>query len=176
VSTAALATFEDLVARHQVEVLRVCRTILRDEHLGADAAQETFVRLWRRIAEGREPEKTSAWLRRVAVSTSLDLARTRIARKREAQIAETLADTRTVAPDAGEWVERFERALAELSDGQRTVFLLRHEGGMALSEVAETLGVSLPTVKTQFARACLKLQEKLAKFRPEGRPDRRRTT
>jgi RNA polymerase sigma factor (sigma-70 family) len=62
---------------------------------------------------------------------------------------------------------RFEAALAELPEGQRTVFLLRHDGGLALSEVAETLDVSLPTVKTQFARACLKLQAKLAAFAPD---------
>jgi DNA-directed RNA polymerase specialized sigma24 family protein len=58
----------------------------------------------------------------------------------------------------------FERALLELPDGQRTVFLLRHEGGLTLAEVADALGVAVPTAKTQFARACLKLQEKLAPF------------
>ena len=53
-------------------------------------------------------------------------------------------------------------------EGQRTVFLLRHEGGLPLAEVAETLGVALPTVKTQFARACLKLQSRLRPYRPNG--------
>jgi RNA polymerase sigma factor (sigma-70 family) len=68
---------------------------------------------------------------------------------------------------AAELARRFERALSELSEGQRTVFLLRHSGDLTLSEVAETLDVALPTVKTQFARACLKLQEKLATYRPD---------
>ena len=47
---------------------------------------------------------------------------------------------------------------------QRTVFVLRHSGGLRLREVAETLGLALPTVKTHFARACLKLQTTLAAF------------
>jgi RNA polymerase sigma-70 factor (ECF subfamily) len=64
---------------------------------------------------------------------------------------------------------RFERAVALLPEGQRTVFLLRHEGGLTLAEVAETLGLQLSTVKTQFARACLKLQSILSAFRPETR-------
>jgi len=68
-----------------------------------------------------------------------------------------------------ELAESFERALERLSDGQRTVFLLRHAGGLRLAEVAETLDVSLSTVKTQFARACLKLQDALRPFEP--RPD-----
>ena len=164
---AAVATFEDLVSRHGREVLRLCRSIVRDEHLGADAAQETFARLWRRIAEGREPEHSSAWLRRVAVSTSIDVARSRAARRREREVAEALPDRRTAGAGDAELLERFEEALAGLPEGQRSVFLLRHEGGLKLAEVAETLGVALPTVKTQFARACLKLQEKLAAFRPE---------
>jgi RNA polymerase sigma-70 factor (ECF subfamily) len=166
VTGASAATFEQLVQRHQREVLRLCRTILRDEHLGADAAQETFVRLWRRLAEGRQPESSSAWLRRVAVSASLDVARSRAARAREREIEETVPERRGAVSAEAELEERFERALSVLPEGQRTVFLMRHEGGLKLAEVAETLGVALPTVKTQFARACLKLQEKLAAFRP----------
>lgn len=173
-STASVPTFEELVSQHQGEVLRLCRSILRDEHLGADAAQETFARLWRRILEGRPPEKASAWLRRVAVTASLDCARTRVARGKESEIEESLADphasTSTAqesAASASELADRFERALVELPEGQRAVFLLRHEGGLSLAQVAETLGVAVPTAKTQFARACLKLQEKLVAFRPE---------
>ncbi len=63
---------------------------------------------------------------------------------------------------------RFEAALAELPDGQRTVFLLRHEGGLRLTQIAATLGVSRETVRTQFARAALKLQARLTHYRPEG--------
>lgn len=170
-TSAAVPTFEELVARHQCEVLRVCRSIVRDEHLGADAAQETFVRLWRRIAEGRGPEHGPAWLRSVAVSTSLDLVRRRAARPAEEPVDENLPDRReSPVGDTGELRRLLEAAVAVLPEGQRTVFLLRHEGGLALAEVAETLGVSLPTAKTQFARACLKLQEKLARACP--RPER----
>lgn len=166
---APAPAFDEIVARHQREVLRVCRSILRDEHLSADAAQETFVRLWRRIEEGREPGSSPGWLRKVAVSASLDLARRRAARPAETPIDESVPDRRADATrgDAGELALRLESALAELPEGQRTVFLLRHEGGLALSEVAETLGLALPTVKTQFARACLKLQQKLARHRPD---------
>ena len=161
-------TFDDLVAGHQHEVLRLCRSIVRDEHLGADAAQETFVRLWRRITEGRRPEHASAWLRKVAVTTALDVARRRtgLAAPSDEPVDSIAIEQR--APTDGELLARFEAALAELPDGQRTVFLLRHEGQLTLADVAQVLDVSLPTVKTQFARACLKLQTKLARFRPEN--------
>ncbi len=163
--------FERLVAEHQRDVLRVCRSVLRDDHLGADAAQETFFRLWRELEEGREPERSGAWLRRVAVTASLDLHRRRAARgetEPETGIASEPVEERgppeVVATN--ELLGRLERALDSLSDGQRTIFLLRHSAGLSLSEVADSLGVALPTVKTQFARACLKLQQSLRSFRP----------
>ena len=156
-----------IMKEHGASVHRVCSSILRDEHLGADAAQETFARLWGRIAEGRAPERFGGWLRRVAITTSLDLMRRR-------KPADDLADHDPVAAadpsqDAVQLeLERsFEAALAVLSEGQRTVFLLRHSGGLKLSEVADALDVSLPTVKTQFARACLKLQALLAHLYPD---------
>ncbi len=167
-----IAAFDRLVAEHGPSVLRVCRSILRDDHLGADAAQETFVRLWTRLVANRAPRRFGAWLRRVAITASLDLRRRREVRERVVdRIGSELREHAGRSPEdhlaARELEERFAQALERLSDGQRTVFLLRHSGGLHLAEVAETLDVSLPTVKTQFARACLKLQDALRPFEPE---------
>ncbi len=172
---ADVARFEQIVSRHRAPVLRVCRSILHDEHLGADAAQETFLRLWQRLdrtGPGSErPRQIGAWLKRVAVTASLNQLRIRgraIARDESSAAAEP---TQERAPEAElasrELNERFERALTGLSDGQRTVFLLRHSGGMSLARVAELLGVSPTTVKTQFARAVLRLQTALRAFEPK---------
>lgn len=167
--------FDELVAKHRPAVLRVCRSILRDDHLGADAAQETFVRLWRRLAEEHAPRRFGAWLHRVAITASLDLRRRRRARTNaEATLeGETESATDRDAPEqvlaSRELEESFTRALDRLPTGQRTVFLLRHSGGLTLREVADTLDVSLPTAKTQFARACVHLQESLRAYAPPPR-------
>jgi len=179
------ADFEALVARHQGGVLRLCRSILRDEHLGADAAQETFLRLWGALADGRAPSTPAGWLRRVALSVSLDELRSgkRRARRHET-VAREAADAQPSAGHGGpgavgpeealateELRRRFDAALARLPEGQRTVFLLRHSAGLSLAEAAETLGVAPATIKTQFARACLRLQSALQPFRPDGTGD-----
>ncbi len=57
------AEFEALVASHRREVFALCRSVLRDEHLGADAAQEAFVRLWKRMQSTGAPEEPRGWLR-----------------------------------------------------------------------------------------------------------------
>lgn len=160
--------FERLVAEHEHDVLRVCRSILRDEHLGLDAAQEAFVRLWRSLSAGDAPERAGAWLRRAAVSAALDLQRRRAARPLEPISAEpggTEGSPESVAA-RHELAERLERAVELLPEGQRTLFRLRHAGGYSLAEIAALLDLALPTVKTQFARACLKLQQALRSHAP----------
>jgi len=168
------AAFDGLVALHGGEVLRVCRAILRDEHLGRDAAQETFLRLWGRLADERAPSAVGGWLRRVAVSTALDAARRRRARG-DAEGRRGDEQPPVAAPSGGpadaaarsELERRLEAALARLPEGQRTVFELRHFGGLSLGEIADALGLALPTARTHFARACLKLQAALRTFRDE---------
>lgn len=166
------ADFERLVAEHRKRVFRVCRSILRDDHLGADAAQETFLRLWRHLRTGSLPERPEAWLRTAAATSALDLVRRRRLRRAHEEPRASLADLTDPVADvtrdvlADDLHDHLARALERLPEGQRTVFVLRHEGGLALREVAATLGLSLPTVKTQFARACVRLQTLLRAFRP----------
>jgi RNA polymerase sigma factor (sigma-70 family) len=168
---AARVPFERVVAEHRGSVLRVCRSILRDEHLGADAAQETFLRLWHELASDRAPERLAPWLRRVAVGVSLDRRKARGRAEERVLIREPEREPRVERSpldeaEAAELRGRYERALASLSESQRTIFLLRHAGGLALSEVAESLDIALATAKTHFARACLKLQAELQAFDP----------
>jgi len=173
-SEAHPRTFDALVAEHGERVARVCRSILRSDDLAKDAAQETFLRLWERFRRRELPDQPAAWLRRVALTTALDIARRREVRDRAGAPRSVTIDFLTPgsssplarASDA-ELAHELERALTDLPDGQRAIFLLRHRGGLSLTEVAATLDLALPTVKTQFARACLRLQAKLARFSGE---------
>ena len=55
-----------------------------------------------------------------------------------------------------------ERAVADLSDGFRSVFVLREIEGLSIEETAEVLAIPPATVKTRLHRARAKLQEALA--------------
>ncbi len=162
--------FDRIVLDHRSAVLHVCCSILRDDHLGADAAQDTFVRLWRQLQRGVRPERFGAWLRRVAVTTAIDVARRHRADSVEALDHEpqSSADAPDRLSSGRELQDRLEQELARLPEAQRTVFCLRHFGGLSLREVADALDVGLPTAKTHFARACLRLQSSLRAFRPES--------
>jgi RNA polymerase sigma-70 factor (ECF subfamily) len=158
------ALFERLVAEHERDVLRVARAVARDVHLGADAAQEAFVRLWCALQRNAAPARPGAWLRTAAISAALDAERRERVRPRTGLAAEPASPRASDPLTEAELALRYDRALATLSQGQRTVFVLKHDGGLSLAEVAAALDLALPTVKTQFARACTKLQQALRPF------------
>lgn len=167
--------FSGLVAEHQPALRRYCHKLCRDQTMAADASQETFLRLWRRILLGQDLEHPAAWLRKVASTCTSDLLR---GRQRQGKALENLEhQANSPAKDrdqdplvSAELMARYEASLLTLPDQQRRAFLLRHEGGMTLCKVAEAMQLGLPTVKTHFARACLKLQADMHPFAPEPRP------
>ena len=163
--------YEELLARHQAQVLRVCRAVLRDEHRGRDAAQDTFVRLWEKVQQPQAaPDHWDAWLRRVAVRCAVDHSRRE---KSGPQAIDTVEGRAAVQPtpleqaSIEELESALEAALRRLPEGQRTVFVLRHSAGLPLGEIADCLKLAVPTVKTHFARACLRLQAALRSHRED---------
>jgi RNA polymerase sigma-70 factor, ECF subfamily len=119
-----------------------------------DAVQEALARAWER----NDPEIRSlpAWVTRVA----LHLAKSRLRRARaEAKARRLRAIEEPPAPDVIR--TDVERALRTLSRRQREVTVLRYYLGMDVQEIAESLGISDGTVKTQLFRARRTLVELL---------------
>lgn len=157
----------ELIAAHGTTVLRVCRRVLDDEHLAADAAQIVYGRLWRRLLDG-PLQNPGGWLRRAAASAAVDLWRRR---KHDALPLDTeVAASATTDPerrfDLAELDHRLTAAIRELPDAQRQVFLLRHEADLPLGEIAALLDIEPTTARTHFARACFTLSRKLRAYAP----------
>jgi RNA polymerase sigma-70 factor (ECF subfamily) len=115
-----------------------------------DAVQEALVRAWERPAGAERIDSLAAWVTRV----SLNLSKSRLRRVRaEARARERLVSMReSESPRLGSRTD-VERALRRLPRRQREVTVLRYYLGMDVGEIAEALGVSEGTVKTQLFRA-----------------------
>jgi RNA polymerase sigma-70 factor (ECF subfamily) len=166
-----LRGFEDFVAAEQRRVFLICLRMLGDRDEADMAAQDSFLKAHRALSSGGSapPDDASKWITRIAVNTCLDRLRSRswkFWRRRPHQEDESLIlqMTKETSPSAesrvfaGQIGERLEKALHELSDRQRAVFLLRHYEDRKLDEIAAILELDVGTVKAHMARAVARLR------------------
>ena len=151
--------FEELVRRHQRQVLANCRHMTRASNDAEDLAQEVFVKAFFALErfEGRSSFKT--WLMHVKVNHCLNYLR------RQNGVSYVELDDKDEHPPAlredptalVELERRDDRAritavLDALSDAVRIPLVLREVDGMAYEEIAETLGIGLSAVKMRIKR------------------------
>lgn len=154
-----------LIARHTPKVLAVCARVLGDRTAAEDAAQETFLKLWR-TADRWKPgaAKFETWLYRVATNACIDRLRQRRPEAPE-EDAPDLADAAPLADAAmiaRERTRAVERALATLPDRQRMAIVLCHYQELSNAEAAAVLALSVDALESLLARARKSLKESLA--------------
>lgn len=169
------AALDPLMERHHRRLYRIALGYLRDPDLALDAVQETFVKAFQNAARWDGRSEVAPWLVRIAVNQSIDQYR-RVRRRRVAEepLAEgdhsTTLTVEDAAPDrrvlGREIGERIQAALQVLPERQRAVFVLRHYQDLSLEEIAQTLDMSLGTVKSSLHRGLRRMRERLVGLRP----------
>ena len=149
-----------LFTAHAPALYRYLVRLTGDADLAADGVQDTFMRL----LEKRPADVERGWLFKVATNVVLEAARTNSRRTRllrdrpdRAPIGDTLP-TPHERMEANERHERAVRALASLSDKERSAVLMREEG-FSHREIAEAVGTTTGSVGTLIARALLKFAD-----------------
>ena len=119
-----------------------------------DALQDTFVKVFRNAWQLEDPLALRSWVLRVAHSVGLDEFRRR-QRLRFADYQRSRAESASVvAPvELRSALREAYRVLSVLPEPEREVFTLRYIDGLELTQIAETCGVSLATVKRRLGRA-----------------------
>ena len=142
-------------------VYAVALGICGDRAAAADVSQEVFMKLLTRLPQFDGRASFPTWLYRIAVNAALDHQR---AARRIVPLSETLEDGRRVEDDYArrERRRRVERAVQDLPPKLRAPLVLRHIEGLAYSEIAEVLGLSLGTVASRLSRAHARLARELA--------------
>jgi RNA polymerase sigma-70 factor (ECF subfamily) len=135
--------------------------ILRDVGLAEDAVQVTLVTAWRELPGLREAERFDAWIHRILVNACY--AEARRARRWSSAVRLLTVDEPT-EPDAAQAFatrDALDRGFRRVPPEQAAVFVLHHYLGWPLTEVAETLGVPLNTVKSRLRYATSSLRATL---------------
>ena len=173
------AAFQQLVIKLQPRVYGLTFRILQQAQDAEDATQQTFLALIEHIAEFREESSVATWVLRIATNNALKILRKKRTVKMVSMTDMASEDSYSDIPHpefiapwsqtADEIVQRaevqteLEKALQELDDKYRLVFVLRDVEGLSVRETAETLELTESTVKVRLLRARLALRERLTK-------------
>jgi len=175
-----LTAFEALVARYERRVYTLARRITGHDQDAEDVTQQTFFSALENLVGFREESAFSTWLLRIATHAALKILRKRrglptISLEGSAEPKEGsdsiphpqfIADWRASPErlvEQHETVHLIERALQELDEKHRVVFLLRDVEGMSVRETAEELGLTEANVEVRLLRARLQLREELTR-------------
>lgn len=164
-----------LTANNQ-RLFRAAWSILKDRGEAEEALQAAYASAFSSMQRFEGRSSLTTWLTRIVVNEAL--GRLRSERRRRARLEaegvpvldayreKLMAGSETPLPDAAvarEQLRRLlERAVADLPDIFRTVFVLREIDGLSVEETAQVLDVPSATVKTRLLRAKRRLQDALA--------------
>jgi RNA polymerase sigma-70 factor (ECF subfamily) len=163
-----------LMERHATRLYRISLSYLRDPEDALDCVQEAFVKAFQHAGRWDRRAEVVPWLTRIAINQAIDTYRkTRRRVATEAPLGDDDHDERLVMEDPSperhaigrETGERIQAALLALPAGQRAVFLLRHQEGLTLPEIAAALNMRLGTVKSSLHRAIRGLRQRLEGLR-----------
>ena len=158
-----IAAFETLYRRHNDALYRYLLRLCRHR----ESAEDIFQEVWGKIIKSRDNYRVTAkfttFLYRVAHNCFIDHLRRN---KRHANALEFDVDQHAGTADQPDMdterllaKERLARALLDLPDEQRDVFLLHEEAGLSIDEIAAVTGSKRETAKSRFRYAVSKLRD-----------------
>ncbi len=158
VKTGDDRAFDLLVSRHRSAVYALARGRVACRDAALDLAQEAFVQAYVCIGNLRDGQAFGAWVRGIAAN----LCRMHLRRLREVPTDDRLLRdlVERAAPPATDLTSLHD-AMASLPPGARSAAHLRFVDGLALSELAQKLGISLAAAKSRIREARLTLREEL---------------
>jgi len=171
------AAFQQLIVNLQPRVYGLTFRILQQAQDAEDATQQTFLALIEHIADFREESSIATWVLKIASNHALKILRKKRGLKvismsdvvseenySDVPHPEFIAPWSKTADEIAQQAEvqdEIEKALSELDDKYRLVFILRDVEGLSVRETAAAMELTESTVKVRLLRARLALRERL---------------
>jgi RNA polymerase sigma-70 factor, ECF subfamily len=182
------AAFRIIVQRHNQRLYRIARSLVQDDSEAEDVVQETYVRAFGSLGQFRNDASLATWLTRITLNEALGRLR-----RRRAMVDLKVLDAEPACPSnivsfplmpatpdpehaaAQRQIRHLiERAIDDLPEAFRVVFVMRDVEDLSTEETAALLGLPPATVKTRLHRARRELRcaldEQLASTLTEAFP------
>ena len=160
-----LDAFEALIRRLQRRVYGFAFQHIRDYDEAQDLTQEIFVKLYRNLDRYDSTRPFEPWFWKLAANTTINYRRKRVP-------APTDQEVDSPDPAGADWAQHdptLVEALAGLDASYRLPILLHYYADLSLEQVAASLGVSIPAIKSRLHRARALLRNTLAESEEANR-------
>jgi RNA polymerase sigma-70 factor, ECF subfamily len=172
------AAFTQLVEAYQIPVYNLAYRMLGNMVEAEDAAQETFIRAYRRLDTYDPLRKFSSWLLAIASHYCVDVLRRRRVNYMsfdELPPMVELSMPRNTQPEqvvvSQQQADTVQQLLDTLPASYRTPVILRYWYDMSYREIADAMGVTESTIKTRLHRARARLAQQV-EVKPGGNAHR----
>ena len=151
--------FQNLYNKHRQKIYALCFRFTQNRADAEDQLQEIFLKLLKKVHLFQRQSAFSTWAHRLAVNHLINFLKHR-GKRTESAIED--ADEHGWDPEPQtELAAALKRAIAELPEGYRRVFLLHDQEGFQHEEIARMIGCNVTTSRSQLCRARLAMREKL---------------
>ena len=178
------AAFEALVAKYQARLVGILRHMVSDKQQAEDLAQDVFLRVYRARERYVPMARFSTWLFTITHNVASS-ALLKNSRRKEVNLTNSPSGSMPTRPldtmakaksslmptrqaDRAELSEVMQQAIAQLGDRQRMALLLSKFEGMSYLEIAESMEMSTPAVKSLLSRARLRLKSIIEPYVESG--------
>jgi len=146
--------FDELYKRFSSRLFGVCLRYSRNYHDAEDLLHEGFIRVFEKLKDFRSEGSFEGWLRKIMVSTAINFYHKNYQLRYETQITDVPAEEQ-MFEDTYSYlsVKELLEHIHSMPDGYRMVFNLYVIEGYKHLEIAEMLGISENTSKTQLLKA-----------------------
>jgi RNA polymerase sigma-70 factor (ECF subfamily) len=171
------SAFGEIVLKYQDRIYNLCRHMLGNAHNAEDAAQDAFLKAYQALPRFQPDASLYTWLYRIATNTCIDYKRKPVFEslfRRSADGEELVHDRASDEPSperlyqSRQMDQALRESLGKLSPKLRAIIILKEIEEMSYEEIAETLDISLGTVKSRISRAREELQKSMKKFREQN--------
>jgi len=162
-----VAAFEQIIVRYERRVLSLAWRLLGRPEDAQDASQEVFLRAFRYLHRFDRRRPFEPWLMKMTVNVCHDLGKTRQQHPNAEIDPDALRGKSDPHADlhSEEQKKMLYEALQELPEKERAAVVLRDIEGFSTAEVAEILGSSEPTVRSQISNARVKIKKAVKRGR-----------
>lgn len=163
------SAFTKLVRKYQKPIHALAWQKIGDFHFAEEITQDTFLKVYQKLATLKDPNRFAGWLYRIAARQCQAWLRkkrmqTQSLEDTDTEQIEKMTYSQYVAEERAKAATEAQRdivhkLLARLQENERTAITLHYFGEMTCEEISRFLGVSPSTVKSRLRRARLRLKK-----------------